>query len=432
MKEVKNINILHLNTYTKSNNLSFPHYKFHKMLEQAGHNSLLVSVKGDVEEENIKFLKKSLFSNYLLLSQMTRKLLFEKFNKSNHYFYPEWNLENINLKHIINNVNFKPDIIITYFTKFSFNQKLLYELSSYYKAPVLTVAIDESPLTGGCHFTFGCTRYKEKCGKCPALNSNKEFDLSRENWEVKKKFIDKTDITLLSCSSNFTKQIKESPLYKNKNIEELILAVDENTFDMKDKYIVRKELGIEKSKKVIFFGAVNLKDTRKGLVYLIEALKLFKEKISDFERKNILLLVAGNGIDEIDIPFEYKLLGYLKDEESLAKGYQAADLFISPSVEDLGPLMVNQSIMCGRPVVAFDIGISLDLVYSGRTGYRAKLKDSNDLAEGIKMILSLNENKWNEMSQNCRNLGLELFSLKSQGEKLTQIISKVMANSRDN
>ena len=32
--------------------------------------------------------------------------------------------------------------------------------------------------TGGCHYTLGCFKYKNKCSHCPQLGSNFKYDLS--------------------------------------------------------------------------------------------------------------------------------------------------------------------------------------------------------------------------------------------------------------
>jgi glycosyltransferase involved in cell wall biosynthesis len=66
--------------------------------------------------------------------------------------------------------------------------------------------------------------------------------------------------------------------------------------------------------------------------------------------------------------------------------------------------------MSGTPVVSFEMGVSLDLVISGETGYRARLKDSSDMAMGIYNILNLNAADYDRLSIQCRNLGLKICS----------------------
>ena len=165
------------------------------------------------------------------------------------------------------------------------------------------------------------------------------------------------------------------------------------------------------NKKIIFSGAVSFEEKRKGFDQLVKALEILKKDL--YTKENIHLAIAGNSNIEFEklLPFPYTMLGYLSHTD-LPKAFQAADVFVSPSIEDAGPMMVNQSIMCGTPVVAFEIGVALDLVHNGDTGYRAKLEDCDDLANGIYSILKKNQEELRIMQKNCRKLGINKFSIK--------------------
>jgi glycosyltransferase involved in cell wall biosynthesis len=162
-------------------------------------------------------------------------------------------------------------------------------------------------------------------------------------------------------------------------------------------------------------------------LYLIESLKILKEKTtktnSDIE-KDILLLIAGKRFEGIadTLPFKYLYLGLLDNTIGIASAYQAADVFVCPSVEDSGPMMINQSIMCGTPVVSFEMGVTLDLVETGKTGYRAKIKDTVDMAQGIYNILTLDSDKYKQLSKNCRELALSLYSPEVHLEQIMKIL----------
>jgi len=418
------MNFLHLDTYTVKKNKSWPHYNLHKQLLKHGYRSFILSAKGDLEEENVAILNRGNLIPYFGISRFVRKVYFEILRKdAESYFYPEWNLDFISKEQILEKVPFKPDFIITYFTVFAFNQKLIYELSKAYNAPVLCYMVDMAQMTGGCHYAYDCTKYEEKCGRCPAIHSNKENDLSRRTWEYKRKYYDKTDITFLAATSTLMKQAQRSSLIKDKRIERIMACVDEKRFMPGNKEKAKTELGIPGNKKVIFFGAASLKVKRKGVSFLIEALHMLSENIKeDIPKDDIVVLIAGKNNRELEIPYDTKYLGYLNTEEELARAYQACDLFVCPSTEDSGPLMINQAIMSGRPVVSFEMGVAPDLVHTGRTGYRAKLKDSRDLAHGMEMILRLSDKQWDEMSLECRKLALELYSLSGQVNRLEEII----------
>jgi glycosyltransferase involved in cell wall biosynthesis len=74
------------------------------------------------------------------------------------------------------------------------------------------------------------------------------------------------------------------------------------------------------------------------------------------------------------------------------------------------------------------MGVSLDLVINGETGYRAKLKDSSDMASGILKILKLNSGEYSKMSINCRNLALKLCSPETRMGALENLLKEEDSN----
>lgn len=422
------MNILNLNTYLKSLSGTIPLF-IHQTLLKNGCNSIFITTESSVKQEDIYDLSKTRKLPLFDISRIVRKVLFEMILKDNkHYYYPEWNLDLVTSKQILDVIPFQPDVIIGYWTKFSFNQKLMYKLSKKTGAPIVIYMMDMAAFTGGCHYAYDCNGYKNTCGKCPALHSKLNYDLSRFNWRFKKKYIENSNITVVAPTYTLLKQVTESSLFKGKRIEKIMLSVNENIFKPVDKIKIREEFGIHNNKKVIFFGAATLKEKRKGMDYLINSLSILSENTKKNPKlhEDIFLLIAGKNIDTLKIPFEYKNIGYLNTQEKLAKAYQVADVFACPSIEDSGPMMINEAIMTGTPVVAFDMGVAPDLVHNGKTGYRANLKDSNDFAKGLEYILRLDNNQWSEMSINCRKLGLQECSTEKQAIKIKKLIESVI------
>ena len=183
-----------------------------------------------------------------------------------------------------------------------------------------------------------------------------------------------------------------------------------------DKYEAKIRWGIDPIKKVILCGSSKINEPRKGIKYLVEAINQIKYK------NFILLLVGGDDIAGVDCEVQHT--GYLNTEQ-LKSAYQAADVFVCPSIADSGPLMINQSIMTGTPVVSFPIGVSKDLVHTMKTGYLAKLHDAKDLAKGIDLILSLSENEYNEMSMLCREFAVNLYNTTKSKSSLDNFIKKI-------
>ena len=110
---------------------------------------------------------------------------------------------------------------------------------------------------------------------------------------------------------------------------------------------------------------------------------------------------------------------------TLAQTYQIADLFVCSSLEDSGPQMINMSIMSGTPVVAFEMGVALDIVHHGKSGYLAKLYEIDDLVKGINEILDLSDIEYKKMCQYCRDLALSTFSYDKQTEFFNNLLNNI-------
>jgi glycosyltransferase involved in cell wall biosynthesis len=70
-----------------------------------------------------------------------------------------------------------------------------------------------------------------------------------------------------------------------------------------------------------------------------------------------------------------------------------------------------ESLACGTPVVAFDVGGIPDGVKNGRTGVTAALGDYDRLAQGIRQLLTATEDAARRLRDTCRTFALENFAL---------------------
>ena len=162
--------------------------------------------------------------------------------------------------------------------------------------------------------------------------------------------------------------------------------------------------------------------------YFVEAVRIL-EQTKEVDKDSIIIMTAGDIAAKTSLRgtvFRHIHLGFL-DESGLVKAYQAADVFVCPSIEDSGPMMIVESVMCGTPVVAFEMGLSVDLVHTKVTGYRATLKDSNDLARGIMQVLNLNLADAQKMSSNCRDIGMKLASDEAQVNAFVSLFDEIIA-----
>ncbi len=427
------MNILHLNTHTKGGAAKAA-YRLHKNLKTSDIiNSKMIVAKKSFKDSDIIRAKKGFFLNYFL-SEVERIYFFitaSKKNEQGKYFRPPGIFKKYSFTHILKALPFKPDIIIAHWINHFITFEDLYKLSVYANAPVIWYLMDMGPMTGGCHYAFNCRGYEDECGRCPALELNEKHDLSYKILKYKYEFIQKMNITLVTPSSYLFQQTKRSKVFSGKKINQIMLGIDEKIFKPNMKKVARQKLNIPIEKKIILFGAQFVREKRKGYKYFVEALNILKGLLSDKSEllNDIVIVIAGaKSAKNLKLPFPEYYLGVLKEDENLALAYQSADVYVSSSVEDSGPMMVNESIMCGTPVVSFDIGVALDLIYTRKTGYRAKLKDSLDLSQGIKFILELTEKKAQEMRDNCRNLALKKCSTKIQKDEFVELFKSLVKN----
>lgn len=134
---------------------------------------------------------------------------------------------------------------------------------------------------------------------------------------------------------------------------------------------------------------------RKGFDILIKSSEYFDE--------NIGFYFIGGNITEIYNHFISKnkrnnihFLDFMVKED-LYKYYQAADLFILPTREDIWGLVVNEAMANGLPVITSDKCLAgTELVKNNVNGFLFKSEDYNDLTSKINKIIE--DNSFNEFS----------------------------------
>lgn len=422
------MNILNLAT-TDENAAGVACRNINKSLVLAGYKSVLLVKESRLRNPDVIALRRkkpdNTFQYYYRKAENKFRLLYRSINpliKDDKYSFHNLNerKKHVSGNEILSKVPFKPDVILVFWVSDFVNSATMKELSDLTGARILWMMTDNAPLTGGCHYPWDCKGFHSDCSNCPAILTPSKKIIARQNLAYKKQHIPEK-LELMSGSSSDYERALKSSLFSEKKVHKLLAPVDENIFKPGDKAAAKEYFGIQQQKKVIFFGATSLDDPRKGVQRFLDALHILKGKLTNTNIEFTLMLAGREGFQHFrNIGVDIKEVGYL-NEENLVKAYQAADVTVSPSLEDSGPMMVNQSVMCGTPMVAFNTGVAEDIVHTGKTGYLARLFDSADLAEGIQYMLSLNNNELNNMSQYCRSFALENFSMKIYAQKITAL-----------
>lgn len=273
--------------------------------------------------------------------------------------------------------------------------------------PIVWTMQDMWAFTGGCHYSGSCTNYMRNCGDCFFLKFPSKKDLSNRIHQQKLKIYASNNINFIASSNWMAENARKSSLIGKCKIEVLPNPIDTEIYKPADKLSVRDELGFPRNRFLILSGAANLKDKRKGFVFLMQAISQMK-KINPEISEIFGLITFGKSsvVDVSDVPVYPQ--SYLKDDNSIAMLYQAADVYVIPTLEDNLPSTIMESLACGTPVVAFNTGGIPDMVDHKTTGYLAKLRNVNDLISGINWVK--NHTEISQIKKNCRGKVIANFS----------------------
>ncbi len=322
------------------------------------------------QTQSVKKLLGKDISFRILIERLAQKLM-HILNPHNELISPQiWAPSSLASE--INALN--PDIVHIHWTQSGF---LMPEDIPKIKAPIVWTARDMWLVTNGAHY-------------CAETNTRSVNTTQSILWKRKQKaFAQKPNITFVAISQWLLSVLQQSPLLKEHKCLCIPNGVPADIFkkvDLAKHAELLNELNLDPSKRYILFGAQQAtQDKRKGFHHLQALLE--KNELPD----NAHVLIFGANEDQThqthSSSAHQSYLGYL-DREQLAKYYQACDLTLVPSEQEGFGKVAAESIMCGTPVVSFDIHGLKDIVTNQKNGWRAKPFDHKDLAKGIMWCLN--------------------------------------------
>ncbi|MCU1323871.1 MAG: glycosyltransferase family 1 protein [Acidobacteriaceae bacterium] len=146
--------------------------------------------------------------------------------------------------------------------------------------------------------------------------------------------------------------------------------------------------------RLLFVGRIN---QRKGIKYLLEALRLV-------DRSEVELTVCGRVIDGLELfrPFAGRVqVRPSVSADELVAAYQAADLFVFPSVAEGFGQVLLESLACGLPILSTTHTAAPDLIDQGVQGFVVDPGRPDLIAEKILWALE-HRNGLTQMGQAAR------------------------------
>ena len=271
-----------------------------------------------------------------------------------------------------------------------FNVGALEHLAHY--KPLVWTLHDMWALTGHCAYAYDCERWRDGCHSCPLLRGRGRqlvepaptlLDRTRLHWDRKRRIYRTTPLHVVAPSLWLEGLVRTSILSPAQSIRHIPYGLDLNRYRPVDKLQARRSLHLPTGVSIVFFSADDVQNRRKGYAYLLQALRQVRAP------EEVCLLVSGKrppAADQLD-PIRVHVLGHLEDEEQQRLAISAADVCVSPTLADNLPMVLLESLACGVPSVAFDVGGVGEIVRHMETGYLARCRDVDDLVRGLDVLL---------------------------------------------
>ncbi|MFB2838106.1 glycosyltransferase family 4 protein [Floridanema evergladense] len=407
------MNIVHINQLDIAGGAAIAAYRLHQGLLNQGIDSRLLVEVAKSNSERVATIPHPKLSIENLIYRISWKLghnyihILSSFDIPKHKFYQVADI--INFHNLHGNY---------------FNYLAIPLLTS--QKPAVFSLHDMWSFTGHCAYSYDCDRWKIGCGKCPYLEiyPGVARDNTCQEWKLKNWIYSRSNLTIVTHSNWLTEQVKQSmlsrfPIYQIPN------GIDTEIYQPLDSEKCRYVLGIPTNKKVLMFAAASLKDNRKGGDLLLKALSNLPASLKE---ETVLLILgdSGEAISEA-VGMQTINLGYVSSDRLKSVAYSAADLFIFPTRADNLPLVLQESIACGTPMVSFKIGGVPDLVRPNITGYLAEPENAKEFCYGILELLE-DTNLRTQISQNCRQIAVEEYSLELQSQRYIELYRQLLGN----
>ena len=250
--------------------------------------------------------------------------------------------------------------------------------------PIVVTMHDLSAITGGCDYPGSCARFEASCGRCPIIGSKFPADYSHRIFRMKQKAyraLAPTQLTFVANSRWSAEHASRSGLVNGTAVELIHYGIDQRIYNPERRQEAREALGVGAEEPVLLFAAHDLGLPHKGGRYLRDAL------VNVRYQRPIRLLTMGAGHFEAGSGYLHTHFGQVESDELQALLYQAADVFVIPSLEEAFGQSALEAIACGAVVAGFSVGGIPDIVKCGLNGLLAERQNTQALSEALLKLL---------------------------------------------
>lgn len=293
--------------------------------------------------------------------------------------------------------------------------------------PVVWTMHDMWPATAICHLTLGCRRFQSACQQCKYLpGGGSANDLAARVWRRKQQLFEGQSLIMVACSRWLSSEAKRSALLNRQRIEAIPNAIDTSVFKKTDRSAARESLSLPTDKLLVLFVSQRATNVNKGMGYLAEACRKLVEA-HPVMKERVAVMVLGGHAEEVtsELALPAYPLGYVSDPQRIVQVYNAADVFVLPSLSENLPNTIMEAMACGVPCLGFKVGGIPEMIEHNKTGYVAQYKSCDDLSAGLYWLLA--EADRDELSAAARRKVCREYSQDAVALRYTEVYNEVIA-----
>ena len=297
------------------------------------------------------------------------------------------------------------------------------------RKPIVWTFHDLWAVTGGYHYP-GRNNPQDDAWQTGASLPEELASIARIEFEHRLALLAPLPLQIISPSRWLAAQSQQSHIGQKWQTQVIPYGIDITIFRPGDVSGERKRWSVPKGSICLLFGCASLNEERKGFGALKQALALAMNNAAFAQAAasgSVQLLLFGAESPPLsDLPIQAQHLGVIRSESDMASVYQAADVYLCPTLEDNLPNTVLESLACGTPVVGFATGGVPDMVTHDTNGLLAPCGDVQALSEHLIRIV-IDTACRHRLQQEVRLVDLTGFALQTQAQRVQDLYHDLLA-----
>ncbi|KDE70739.1 glycosyl transferase [Fusobacterium necrophorum DAB] len=297
-----------------------------------------------------------------------------------------------------------------------------YYLNSYFLNNIVKI---ENPDIINVHYASGygtLGRFLRFKNKLLNVWGSDVYDFPNES-RLKKKILIKNLKSYKALASSSRCMAKETKKYTDKEIYITPFGVDTNLF---------KNFNLRKDGNKIVIGIVKTLGENYGIQYLIRAIRILKNEISEEIFNKIEVHIYGKGSLEnslknlaqnLGLGNKIKFLGYINNVE-VPLAINKMHIFVVPSISESFGVAAVEAMACEIPVIVSDAEGLKEVVINEKTGFVVPKKNEKAIADKLKLLLE-DENLEKKFGENARKHVLKLYSWENSVDIMIELYKKI-------